>query len=377
MLRALVAAAALFACEALQAQEASQSVVKSGALSEDLYLAGDRVEVSADVAGDVVAAGRSVAITGRVTGDVLLGGAEVEITGAVLDDVRGAGGTVRVTGSVGDDAVLAGGRVSIDRGARVGGRAFLAGGEVRVAGTVAKALKAGGGTVVLTGEVLGDVELAADRVEIGPGAHVAGSLRYRSPAPAQIAPGARIDGPVTRLDLPARQGRTGGAAAVLGVLFLAGVALAGVVGFLLFPRFSLGAARNLAAEPWACVGVGLALVVATPVVLALALVTVVGAPLALAGTALWLVLLLAGYLACALFLGDLALRRLRPEPSRAATILALVLALVALRLLRLVPVLGAVVGLLAVATGVGALARAAGRAWRASRAGSPGAGQAT
>jgi len=377
MLRRALAAAALLATGPAQAQEAADTVVKSGAISEDLYLAGGRVEVSADVTGDVVAAGRSVAVTGRVTGDALLAGAEVEITGAVLDDVRAAGGTVRMAGSVGDDALLAGGRVSIDRGARVGGRAFLAGGEVRVAGSVAKALRAVGGTVVLTGEVLGDAEIAAGQVEVGPAAHIAGRLRYTSSAPARIAAGARIEGPVIRIEPPARQARLGGAAVVLGILFLAGLALAGAVALRLFPRFSLAAARSLAVEPWACVGVGLALVLATPLVLVLLLPTVVGAPLALAGAALWLVLLLAGYLASAFVLGDLALRRLRPEPTRGATIVAFVVALAVLRLLRLVPVLGAVVSLLAVAAGAGAVAREAGRAWRASRASAPAAPPAT
>lgn len=361
-------AAALLPGGLSRAQEAGDAVVKTGTFSEDLYLAGGRVEVAAEVKGDVMAAGGNVTVDGRVSGDVMAAGGEVEIAATVEDDVRAAGGSVKVRGRVGDDAALAGGRVEIGRDARIGGRAFLVGGEVRVAGQVAKALKAGGGTVVLEGEVLGDAEITAERVEVGRAAHVAGTLRYASAVPAVIAPGARIDGPLVRLDLPARPGGRG-ARALVGIIFLAGIALVGVVALLLAPRSAGSAARLLGGEPWKCLGSGLVALVVPPPVFGLVFLSGIGIPLALVAAALWVVLLLLGYLLGALFLGDLALRRLGVVPSLGKTVLAFLLALVALRLLRFVPFLGALVQAAVLVAGTGTIAVAAIRAWRASRAG--------
>jgi len=183
-----------------------------------------------------------------------------------------------------------------------------------------------------------------------------------------IAPGARIDGPLVRLELPARPGGRG-ARALLGILFLAGIALVGVVALLLAPRSAASAARLLGGEPWKCLGSGLVGLVLPPPVFGLVFLSGVGIPLALVAGALWVVLLLLGYLLGALFLGDLALRRLGVVPSRGKTVLAFLLALLALRLLRFVPFLGALVQAAVLVAGTGAIAVAAIRAWRASRAG--------
>jgi hypothetical protein len=188
-----------------------------------------------------------------------------------------------------------------------------------------------------------------------------------SPEPARIAPGARIVGPVTqRKPEPA----SGAGDVVLGVLLFAGVFLVGWLLQAVFPRFAVLAARDIAAEPVRCLGIGVALLVGVPLAVVLLLASVVGAPLGAVGGAAYATALLLGYVLAAAALADLGLRRVwkRPEAATRQRVLALLAALLVLRLLELLPVLGGLVAFAAVALGVGALALRAGRARQAAAA---------
>jgi hypothetical protein len=356
----------------LPAQETGSTVVVRGARSENTYIAGGTVDVLADIDRDLVVAGGTVNVRQRVKADVLVAGGSVSLTGRVGDDVRAAGGTVTIGGDVGGDVVAAGGTVTLAPEAVVGGRTWLAGGKVAMAGRIARELRVAAADVSISGEVHGDVRIAARTIEILPTARITGDLAYTSLRPARIDPGARILGTVTytRSDIAERAGRIGRIVwALARAALLAGLIVAGVVLLLLLPGFTRSAARTIASAFWASLGVGLAVLVATPVVAGLLMVTIIGIPLGLATLALYAVSLLLGYLTAAVFLGDLGARWLGrgPDLSLGGRALALILALVALALARLVPVVGGIVGPLALVVGLGACARQAYRHWSGTR----------
>lgn len=338
--------------------------------ADDVYVAGGDVVLPGEVAGDAVAAGRRVSVGPLVRGDAILAGGSVVIGGQVLDDVRAAGGEVLVNGPVGDDLIAAGGRVRLAPGARVGGRAWLAGGEVEVAGDAGRELRAAAGRVRLGGRVQGNVELAAEEVEILSTARIAGNLIYRSARPARIAPGAQIAGRITHIRTEPSETalRTGVVAS--GIVFIVGLALAGSVLFLLLPGITLSAARTIGSDPWRSLALGFALLVSIPFLAVLLMVTVIGIPLGLVLLALYPVMLLLGFLAAAFFLGDAGLRRLRRPPSKGLQLGAFIGALVLLALLSQVPGVGGLVAFLALLFGLGAWGLRLYRALDPPRAGS-------
>jgi len=133
--------------------------------------------------------------------------------------------------------------------------------------------------------------------------------------------------------------------------------LAGVVWRLVFPVQSRSAEASLADRPWRSLGIGALVVLATPPAAVLLLVTVVGAPLALAAIAAYALLLLLGYLVTAGALGERLLRDTGrvPNASRAREALALAAALLALMLIGWLPWLGWLVSLAAAMAGIGSL----------------------
>lgn len=338
------------------AQEAGDFVVKTGSINEDVYLVGGQVQVLAEVQGDVVVAGGQIRVERQVTGDALLAGGSVEVRGAVLDDIRAAGGEVIVAGSVGGDALLAGGRIKLTPDAAVGERAWLAGGDVEMAGRVGRELRIGAGSVTLSGEVKGNVMLAARRITLLPTARIEGNLTYWSPEPADIPDEAQIAGIITHVRVEPEPGIVGAAGPLSRAIFLLGLLLVGIVLIKLFPRFSIAAARTIGCDPWKSLGLGLALLVTTPIAAALLMATVIGIPLGFVALAVYFVTLLAGFLTGILFFGELVARRL----GRGAGLTtrwkmgALAIAFIVLWFLQFFSGFGGLVSFLALLFGLGA-----------------------
>jgi cytoskeletal protein CcmA (bactofilin family) len=362
----------LFFPPALGAQETGATVILRGTLTDNVYVAGGTVDVSGDLERDLVAAGGTINIRQLVKGDVIIAGGSVNVSGRVGDDVRAAGGTITIGGPVGGEVVAVGGTVTLTPEARVDGRTWLSGGRVVMAGRIGRELKVAAAEVSVTGDVEGDMQIAARTIEILSTARIKGDLVYTSEKPARIDPGAQIRGRVTytKSGLTQRARRIGLIViALVRIALLVGVIVCGVALLLLFPGFAIPAARTIRSDPWKSLGLGFLVLIGTPIVGIVLVMTIIGIPVGLALGAFYMVALLLGYLTAAVFLGDQGARLVGrgPELPTGPRVLSLVLSLVALALVRLIPVLGGIVTLLAVVTGLGAVSHHAFRRWSEAR----------
>jgi len=192
----LLAFALLGAVLARAETRLSDSVVVSQALDDDLYAIGGEVRIDDAVSGSVAVAAGSARISGDVESDVMVAGGRIEVGGGVGDDFRAAGGNVRVTGFVTDQATIAAGSVVIASGSAIGGRAWIAAGDVEMAGQIGDELRVAAGKAVISGQVAGNVEVAAREIRVESGAIIGGDLIWRSAEPPFIAEDAQIFGEV-------------------------------------------------------------------------------------------------------------------------------------------------------------------------------------
>jgi len=354
---------------ALAAEEAR------GSFGDDRYVAGDDVMLEEDVTGDALVVGGRSEVAGRVGGDALVTGGTVDVRGEIGEDVYAAGGDVRVEATVRGNLRAAGGSVSLEPGASVAGNATLAGGNVDVYGKVGGGLQAFGGRIRLNGEVAGDVEAASDNVRVGPDARIGGKLLYRGPGMPEVAEGAVIAGGVEKQrrawkEIRPESGIGRAAAGVMRALWFAGVLLLGVLFVALFPAFSRQAAATVRSDALASVGLGLALLVAVPVVAVVLFVTIIGIPLGFAVLLGYALMLMLGYITGALALGDLLLAKAKPAESGSPgwRILFLVLALLVVALVRRIPVVGELAVFALFLAGFGAFALRALRGYRGADA---------
>ena len=329
-----------------------------GIINDDTYAAGEEVTSSARIGGDLVTAGGELRLGGEVMADILAAGGEVLIRGRVHDDVRVAGGELLVQAVIRDDLIAAGGRIRLDENAWVGGNSWLTGGEVIIDGRLNGPLQVSAGSVVISGSIASNVLIWADEIEIMPGARIDGDLRYRSPEPAVIHEGALISGEVihTEVDVP-----TGpviaGLLFMLALMFVTLVVTA-IVLYLLFNRIADQAAGISREGFWSSVGLGLAMLAATPLVIVLLLSTGIGSLLAVMLLLVYVLLVITGYLSGA-YTFTLKMRGLftSGSPGRLTGSLWVIVGLLVLNVIALIPVLGFVVGLLVMTTGMGALTK--------------------
>lgn len=362
---ALVASGCLVAWPAVAADEAR------GSFGDDRYVAGDDVLLEEEVAGDALVAGGRSEVAGRVAGDAIVTGGTVDVRGEIGEDVYAAGGDVRVEATVRGNVRAAGGSVSLEPSGVVDGNATLAGGNVDVYGTIGGGLQAFGGRIRIDGKVAGDVEVASDNVRIGPDARIGGRLLYRGPGSPVVAEGAVIAGGIEKQrrawkDLSPESGIGRVATGVMRTLWFAGVLLLGILLVAAFPNFSREAAATVRSDALASVGLGLALLIAVPVVAVVLFVTIIGIPLGFAVLLGYALLLMLGYMTGALAMGDFLLGRVRPALAKSSgwRILFLLLALVAIALLRQVPWIGEIAVFLLFLAGFGAFALRALRGYR-------------
>ena len=329
--------------------EQDDRITRQGAVSDDFYAAGGRVELDAQVAGDVVVAGGELRLGQRIDGDLIAAGGRVEVNGEVTDDLRLAGGEIRLAVRAGDDLAASGGRIELSNDSSIGGNAWLSGGELEIGGVIDGNLEAYGGKIRISAEVRGNAELEADSIEWLPGASVGGDLRYRSPGALPESVGADVTGALEHDDT-ARYADRG-----FGLFFSLALLATGVAFYLLFPHYTVAATRRIGNDPWSCLGLGFLFLVATPFLAMLLMLILLGFWIGLVLLALYGVALLAGFILGCFYLGERGGKLInQPVQSTGRRLISLAAVLFVLGLVQAVPLLGGLVLLLLMLFGLGA-----------------------
>jgi cytoskeletal protein CcmA (bactofilin family) len=376
-------------------------------VDDDLYVTANDVVVDGTIRGDLVAFGRSVTVNGTVQGDLIAAGQSVEVGGRVDDDARIAGQTLllRDGAQVDDDLISAGFSLENDAGSIIGGSVLYAGYQALLAGNLGEDLKGAVNGLQLSGQVGGDVDVDVDGEDEGSAAFlfeplvqiptvesgltltdsalIGGDLTYESSMEARTAPGAQIEGEVVREERPAaeeveEQPANPVADWVLGNLrSFVELVLVGLLLVWLVPGWIRRLAGTVLDRPlgslgWGLLGLIAFLVLGIAILLATILLAVIFGLLTLGGlVALCVVVgLLAevvlglvfwistGYLAqivVSFLAGLLFVEAVRPGQGTGQRVLPLVVGLILYVILRAIPVLGPLVGLVVVLLGLGAL----------------------
>jgi cytoskeletal protein CcmA (bactofilin family) len=320
----------------------------------DLLSVGETVIRSESAAGDVMLVGGTLDFTGDVGGSYLGAGGNQQVRGRIEGSARVAGGTVFFEASVGRNITAAGGTVELREDALIERNAYLAGGVVRIDGSVLGDLYVGGSEVVLDGTVGGDARIEAETLRIGPTARIDGDLRYRvGEEPVSIADGVSFGGEVEAL--PPR-GDEGPNIPMYVLRLLAFVVSAGVL-VALFPGPASGMVAAVRARPVSALGFGVLWAVGVPV-LALGLaITVVGIPLALIVAAVYVASVYLAPAVPAMWLGRLLIPpRGERGPGRADTLKALLVGGPLVAVAIFLPWAGVVVRLATGLLGLGGMA---------------------
>ena len=315
------------------------NVVVEGIIDGDLVVIARRLEVTGRVNGDITGLVVSASLQGEVTGSVRLGGLNLNNQGEVGGDLVGLAAQATVAGNIQRDLLVTG--WSLDQGGRV---------EREVHAEMLWGYR-------LSGEVGGNVEVGAHRVELGPGAVVSETVGYRPGLIGKFVPGwgsrAEVSPTAELARVIAREGTPLSSQArawfgVLALLRFLGILISGLVLFGVAPGLTNRAIGTVTSRPLVSLAVGLVAVVATPLVALLALASVILIPLGVVLLASWAFFLLVSAVPVVTALARLASR------NRLGLVGALVVGGIAWRWLRLLPVVGPLAWLSILVWGLGA-----------------------
>jgi cytoskeletal protein CcmA (bactofilin family) len=122
----------------------AESFTLEGTIKGDLFVMGETITINGSVEGDLFAAGQTIVINGKVNGDVRMGGAALQLGEEA---------------SVGEDLMSGSASLETKDGSKIGGGLLFGSAQALLAGDVAKDVFAGAGALDLRGEFGGDVNL--------------------------------------------------------------------------------------------------------------------------------------------------------------------------------------------------------------------------
>jgi hypothetical protein len=328
----------------------------------DRLAAGGTVRIDKPVAGDLLAAGGEVEQATTVAGDALISGGHIVVSKKVGQSLYAAAGKLFINDTVTRNARVVGGDVQFSPISEVGGNVSAAGGQVSLNGNVKGYVVVAGGRVFIDAIIGGDVEAASGQVELGPNARIAGKFRYASREPLIRDPLSQLNGGVESFEprggwpVPANvehnMGRRGGWVWTAGLLLVAAVLIT------LLPNFYANVADTLKTHPGKSALIGFVTLICVPIAALLFLITIIGVPLGLLVIAVYLTLLLVGYVSTGISMGDWALHKVKSDKAGSTVwrITSAVVGVLVVSLLARIPWVGGWVVFVALLVGLGALA---------------------
>ena len=340
-------------------QQAGQYLVPEGETKEaDLYLWAQSIDIAGTLDGDLVAGFQEGSITGTVTQDLNGMCETMRITGVVGDDVRFACETFYLDGHIGGDLIIAAKSILISETAVIDGDAIIAGATVSVDGAIGGRVRIMTGFLDMDGTIAGNAEITTDGgMKLGPNAHIGGDLFYEGPSEIDIPEGT-VAGEVTfqkviKEDIDFDFDFLGGVSVLFHFLGLLAALVAGTVIVALTKDHASRTAEIIRTKPLKSLGIGFVTYICMPIVLLLLLVFILTIPLMfVVGLAYAIALYIAKFY-FSIWLGNLILRRggrtdVSPIPS-------MLLGLLIVYLVTAIPIVGALVGVIIIFFGLGAL----------------------
>ncbi|MDZ7798734.1 MAG: hypothetical protein U5L76_03920 [Patescibacteria group bacterium] len=247
-------------------------------------------DIRGKIKGDVIIAGASIDISGQVSGDVLAAASSIKISGEVTGDVRVAGGTVLIDGLVKGNVNIFAGSADFGLDSHVLGDVSLYSGTGNIKGKIDGDLHGGAGSVAVSGQIGENVELRFDgegknapTLTIVSGASIGGNLDYYSQRKAQIDDEASISGEVTRHE-PTGVGKTTRKFInsfwwFTNLTSFFGLIIVGLILIWIFEDKVKKVSKRMLIKPGQSMLYGLAILIITPIVSIILMITIIGLPL--------------------------------------------------------------------------------------------------
>lgn len=276
----------------LQADERSDfiTVPVGEVLHGDYKVVAENIELLGIVEGDAYVAGMQVFIDGEIKGDLLLAAGSATVSGKVHGSIRFVGGELTLSGNTLKNASVVTASLQITPSALIKGNLSALVGTVDLGGTIEGVGSVVASNVRVSGKVDHSLDVSSGRLRLTHRAVIGGDLNYQGNEEAAIDPTAIIRGKFTQHPTLLRKFFSnkflhGLLVGTKFVALLMNFLFTFVVGAFLIrvlPRNLRATHDVLRHHPFKALGMGVVLLIALPLASLVLLMTVLGAPFAVA-----------------------------------------------------------------------------------------------
>jgi cytoskeletal protein CcmA (bactofilin family) len=337
---------------------------KEQSIKGNLYAAGLNITIDGSIGGDLICGAQSVTVNGDVAGDVICGAQSIDINGRVGGSVRVAANTVKINGQVARNVQAAGTSINLSSNSEVGWDVLFASAINESRGKVGGDFNGAGAKTIITGEIGGNVDLILDSQDknqdslvISDSAVIKGDLKYRSEREANISAKSQIDGGIDYQYLEKKQLSKLKSYGAKGFITLLSTLLVALILVAWWPNKMNDLLDNMHKKTWPSIGLGLLVLVVSPVVVVLFFFTIIGIPLAFLLGAFYFALLYLSKIIFSLYLGRLIWVNVFKKKTslKHAWTWSAIIGAVILTILMLIPVLGWILVFMGVLMALGSL----------------------
>ena len=328
-------------------------------IDDDLIIFAQEVDIKGTVTGDVCVFAQDVTITGEIGGTIVAGASSIDIDATSAKTVWAAGGNIDISGDITKNVILAGGQLLVSEDANIGRDFIVYGGKLTVEGDIVGEIKGGVGKFVMAGRS-SDITISAEQAKITSQARIAGDLIIDSGAEPVIEEGAVIAGEVKFEKRKAEEKKAYFALApfiafmitFIKIIIFISKLIVGILIIALLKGYARRLMNTLNASTWKCLGWGFLSLIVIPVATAILFMVLIGFPLALFGTFIYMILLYLASIFIAMVIGEKIIQLFKKR-GEISLYPSFIIGLIVLFVLGWIPILGFFVKLFVLLFGSG------------------------
>jgi cytoskeletal protein CcmA (bactofilin family) len=331
----------------------SYVVPKGHSVAAEQWVSANVIRAEGTYHNDLFAASGTEMLLGGIYEGNLWGaaGTDAGFTGVCLRNVRLAASTIRIAGAIDGNLMAAANTIAIATNATITGDAHLFGNQVIMEGEIDGSLSVSAmRTVTISGNILGDVAVAAPEILLSDTARIQGNLSYTTDQ--ELIPAENVVGGTLRHMAP--ESPYSSARVRRHMLAYLAALMMGVAFVSLFPMTTAMSSLLVKKSPFKCLLVGFIAVGALPVFALLSISSMIGFPLGAVMLASWGIMVYVSRIVVGLMIGTWMLKTRTGTAGR--VLLAMAVGLAVVYFLTFIPsAIGMMTKLLVVWLGMGAL----------------------
>ena len=256
---------------------------------ESVFVAAETLTINSPINGDLYCAGRDVTINTTIAGDVICAAENIKVSGRIMGSLRAVAQNIDSDASVQSSVTLGAQTIKLLPATQVLGDFFAGAKIIDMSGLYSRDIAVGAQDLSYSASTLRNAVIAGEKFTVSDSGEISGNLDLYTNKDSSISiPDTAVIGETFRHEAPTSDYSesketksqsvvswlTGRIWSILSFL---------IVGFILLrflPGRTLESAKVMVARPFASLFSGFAILIFTPFVFLLALITMVGAPAA-------------------------------------------------------------------------------------------------